>query len=269
MDGPQPQRKIPSVLLALGNRSLPPKLNVGDKSYSLQRVFKHDFFAVTSLYEGPTGRVVLKIGRQARFFGLPLRWVGRWLAAREAAALERLADVSGVPRLLNRWSDTGLVREYIEGHALHRGEHVNDEFHVRLRALVAEVHRRGMAYVDLEKCENVLVGDDGQPYLIDFQIAWLWSRRWGGELWPVTGLRSYFQRGDCYHLVKLQRRTRPDQLSPTELTGSYRRPWYVRLHRGLTWPFTWLRRKVLDRVDPRRGPGERGRVSDKGTVRTT
>ena len=41
----------------------------------------------------------------------------------------------------------------------------------QLRADLAEIHRRGMAYVDLEKCENVLVGDDGAPLLTDFGIA--------------------------------------------------------------------------------------------------
>ena len=85
-----------------------------------------------------------------------------------------------------------------------------------------------MAYVDLEKCENVLVGDDGLPHLFDFQISWYWSRRWGGELLPLRVMRGWFQRGDRYHLIKLRRRTRPDQLSPEVLAASYRKPWYVR-----------------------------------------
>ncbi|MCO6438240.1 MAG: hypothetical protein J5J06_14190 [Phycisphaerae bacterium] len=264
----QGRRNVPAVLLALGREPMPPTISADGKTYRLRQVFKHDFFAATAMYEGDTGKVVLKINRRARFFGFPLRWVGRWLANREAGALGKLHRVDGVPRLVDHYERTGLVREYIAGHALRKGEHVADDFHARLREIVGEVHRRGMAYVDLEKCENVLVGDDGRPYLIDFQIAWHWPRRWGGELWPITSLRRFFQHGDLYHLRKLQRRTRPDQLSAEELADSYRRPWYVRLHRALTWPFTWLRRTILERVDPRRGPGERGRVSDNETVRT-
>lgn len=76
-------------------------------------------------------------------------------------------------------------------------------------------------------------------------------------------LRRWLQSGDLYHLTKLQRRTRPDQLSEEQLAASYRKPWYVRLHRTITGPFTWVRRRILDRVDPRRGRGERGRISDE------
>jgi hypothetical protein len=120
-----------------------------------------------------------------------------------------------------------------------------------------------MAYVDLEKCENVLVGDDGRPYLMDFQISWHWSARRGGELWLMRAVRSWLQRGDLYHLRKLQRRTRPDQMSAEELAASYRKPWFVRWHRKLTYPFTYIRRAILDRIDPRRGRSERGRVHDE------
>ena len=80
-------------------------------------------------------------------------------------------------------------------------------------------------------------------------------------------LRTWFQNGDRYHLAKLQRRTRPDQMTAEELAASYRRPWYVHMHRKVTWPFTFVRRAILNRIDPRsgppgrRGPDERGRVS--------
>ena len=232
-------------------------------------MFKNDFFAITAMYEGEAGKVILKVGRQASFLFIPLGWVGRLLAAREQVALERLRDVEGIPKLIGRWGKTGIVREYIEGHPLTKGEHVPDDFHARLRELIDVTHERGMAYVDLEKCENVLVGDDGRPYLFDFQISWYLPRRWGGELWPMRGLRRWFQEGDRFHLVKLQRRTRPDQLSPEARAASYRRPWYIYAHRIVTWPFTLVRRAVLNRVDPRRKDGERGRVSEDEMVGVT
>ena len=188
------------------------------------------------------------------------------LAARECAAFEKLQDVAGVPKLIERWSRTGVLREFVEGHPLSKGERVNDAFHDRLRGLVETIHNRGMAYVDLEKCENVLVGDDGLPHLFDFQICWYVPRRFGGELWPMTVLRRWFQRGDLYHLAKLQRRTRPDQMSAESLAASYRKPWYVHVHRFVTYPFTWCRRRVLDRLDPRRRVGERGRLSEDESI---
>ena len=183
--------------------------------------------------------------------------------------MQLLADVDGVPRLLARWGDTGLVRTFIEGKPLRKGEPVPNDFHSRMQALVETMHQRGMAYVDLEKCENVIVGEDGRPYLIDFQIAWS-GQPHGLHAWPPwSWIRGWLQGGDRYHLVKLQRRTRPDQLSPELLAASYRKPWFVRMHRVLTHPLQRLRRGILERVDPRRGPGERGRVPDDDTLGVT
>ena len=256
-------RTPPPSLTALGKASLPVEIEVDGQGFVQRRIFKNDFFAVTALYEGDAGRVVLKVQRQASFLFVPLGWMGRMLAARECANLRRLQDLEGIPRFIGRWGKTGLVRRYIEGHPLTRGERVLDDFHLRLRSLIEAVHARGMAYVDLEKCENVLVGDDGRPYLFDFQITWYVPRRWGGDLWPMRALGRWFQKGDLYHLAKLQRRTRPDQLTPPTLAATYRKPWFVRGHRFLTYPFTCVRRRILDRIDPRRGRGERGRVPDE------
>lgn len=258
-----------STLTALGRRSLPTQIEVDGRQYRHVCIFKNDFFAVTAMYEGPAGRVVLKVQRQASFLLLPLEWLGRLLAQREKAALRRLADLQGVPALIGEWGPTGLIREYIEGHALSRRERVPDDFHLRLRALIEAIHAQDMAYVDLEKCENVLVGDDGRPYLFDFQIAWWLPPRWGGELSPARALRHWLQQGDLYHLVKLQRRTRPDQLSPKQLADSYRKPWHLRVQRRLTFPFTWCRRRILQKLDPRRGPGERGHVHEKEVTSST
>ncbi len=254
---------MPSCLKALGRRELPKEIDVAGQPYSLQRIFKNDFFAITSMYEREGHRVVLKVGRQASFFLFPLEWTGRWLANREWGALSRLQDLHGIPKPIARWEQTGVIREFAEGHPLEKGEQVPDDFHGLLAALIQEIHDRGMAYVDLEKCENVLVGDDGQPHLFDFQISWYWSKRWGGELWLMRAMRRWFQNSDLYHLQKLKRRTRRDQMSAEELAASYRRPWYVRWHRTMVFPLLWCRRKILNRIDPRRDGHERGRVHDE------
>lgn len=258
-------KPTPPWLLALGRKTLPPEITVKGKTFRPARTFKHDFFAATAMYEGDGGKVLVKINRRASLGGVPLRWIGRILANRECAALERLAGIRGVPRLMERLEETGFVREFVDGEPMAKGRWVPDDFHARLRTLVKEIHRRDMAYVDLEKCENVLVGADGQPYLFDFQIAWYVAPKWGGNLWPLTALRRFFQQGDLYHLRKLQRRTRPDQFSAEELAASYVKPWYVRLHLRIVRPFTLLRRWVLGKIDPRRKRGERGRIDDTGT----
>ncbi len=251
--------RTPSWLKALGRAAPPETIELAGGTYRLDRVLKHDFFAFTARYEGERERVILKIGRKAGFFGLPLGWIGRLHAWHESAVFEALQDLETVPLFTGRYGRHGLTHLYIEGHDLKKGEQVPDDFFPRLRADLKEIHRRGMAYVDLEKCENVLVGDDGRPYLFDFQISWR-TPGFGGERWPLSRIRSILQTGDLYHLAKLQRRTRPDQMSDTEITDSRRRPFFVRLHTLLTRPLTKLRRRVLNKIDPVKKRGERGRV---------
>lgn len=251
----------PAWLKSLGRRELPERIELAGRTLTRAAVFKNDFFAVTARYDTDDGPVIVKVNRQAPIFGLPMRWVGRFLASREEACFRRLADVPGIPGFIARWEGTGVVREFVAGHAMKKGERVGDDFHDRLAALIDAIHARGMAYVDLEKCENVLVGDEGGPHLFDFQIAWHWPRKWGGELWPARWLRRRFQKGDRYHLVKLRRRTRPDQMTAEEIAASYRRPWYIHAHRLIARPFTLVRRSVLNRIDPRTDSSERGRIS--------
>ena len=256
------RKELPPSLKAIGREALPRTLALEGDHYAFVRLFKHDFFAVTALYAGPAGKAVLKIGRRAHFLGLPCGWIGRLLAAHEVDLYQQLQHLPAVPRFLGRVGRDGFAHAYVEGHPLQKGEPVPDDFFPRLAESIRTIHQRGMAYVDLEKPQNVLVGDDGRPYLIDFQISWHVPRRWGGDLWPLASIRRRLQEADLYHLKKLQRRTRPDQLTPEELAATYAKPWYIRAHQRLTRPLQQFRRRMLERLDPMRRAGERGAVND-------
>lgn len=256
--------RTPTWLLALGKEPPPETIELSGAAYRLERVFKHDFFAYTALYAGQSGRVVLKVGRKASFFGLPLAWIGRLTAWHESSVLREVDDLPIVPRFTGRYGKHGMSHAFVEGHPLAKGERVPDDFFPRLAAGLAEIHRRGLAYVDLEKCENVLVGADGSPWLFDFQIAWRWPFRLGREFWLVRWIAGRFQAGDRYHLRKLQLRTRPDQFTAEELAAAKQKPFFVRVHNALARPLTLLRRSVLKRIDPARKGEERGRVRAPG-----
>jgi len=245
------------VLRALGREDPPVCLRLNGQVHRRRAILKHDFFAATALYEGPCGKVVLKIGRRARLFGLPLRWLGRLLTAHESRLYQRLDGIPGVPRFLGRWGDCGLLHEFIEGHPLAKGEWVDDRFFDRLRDLLDEVHRREVAYVDLEKRENILVGDDGRPYLIDFQISWHLPPNRGGRTSAARFILNVLQASDRYHLLKHRRRQRPDLLSAEEFAASYRPPASIAWHRHLFRPLTKLRRRVLRHIEGK--PGASGR----------
>jgi len=256
------EKKTPAWLLALGRTPPPETIEVGGRSYRLDRVFKHDFFAFTARYRAIEGdeRIVLKIGRVASLFGLPLSFIGRLHSWHESAVFREVDDLPIVPRFTGRYGKHGITHEYIEGHQLARGEHVPDDFFDRLQEGLTEIHRRKLAYVDLEKPENVLVGEDGSPWLFDFQISYRWPFRRGGELLPFRWLRARLQQSDFYHLTKLRRRCRPDTMTEEELAASKRRPAHIRIYGGFTRPITRVRRRILNRIDPVKKRGERGRV---------
>ncbi len=257
------KKRSPNCLKALGRQDMPAAFDLNGSHYDHVCTFKHDFFAATGMYASGENQVVLKIGRRVSFLGMPLAWVGRMLAHHEADQMSRLIGLPGVPAVVGVWEAHGLVHEFIPGHTLEKGEMVPDIFFDELRTLLAAMHAQGIAYVDLEKPQNVLVGEDGKPYLIDFQISWPWPVGKWGQLLLGRVLGKRLIQGDRYHVQKLQRRVRPDQMSESEIKESYRRPWPVRLHQRVIRPGALLRRWVLAKVDPKRKVGERGRVDEE------
>lgn len=249
------QQPTPALLKALGRKTFPEILHLPGGAYALARQFKHDFFAATALYKRDNGHaVVLKMGRSADVLGVPAGWIGRFLTRREARMYRALADVENVPAFVAMYGDYGFVHEYVEGHELRRDESVSDQFFDELATLIATIHARGMAYVDLEKCENIIVSDEGKPVLIDFQISWDQPPRWCRHIPPLPWLMRELQRMDRYHLLKHRRRTRPDQLDADRLASSADIPAVIRLHRAIVRPLQLLRRGFLRRVDPEYSP---------------
>lgn len=231
--------------MALGANDLPERFLLAGVEYSHAKTFKHDFFAATGLYEGPAGRAVLKVGRIAPLFLFPMTWTGRLLAQHEARLYEMMHSVPGVPKFIGRLGPTGIVHEYVEGRPLRKGDVPCDEFFPRLSSMLDQIHARGAAYVDLEKRENIICGDDGMPYLIDFQISWHVPVRRGGETWPLQMVRDVLQTSDRYHLLKHWRRLRPDQLPAGALADRTNVPFWIRWHRIIFRPLTLLRRQIL------------------------
>jgi hypothetical protein len=239
---------IPHQFRALGRHDLPRGVRLRDgRVFRLETTFKHNFLSAVGVYRNGAEQLALKCYRRAAFCGFPLAWMGRVMAAYECAALRQADDLDGVPVLLGQCCGTGILRWFTPGEPLTRNAVVSDEFFPQLMDLIARIHARGLAYVDLEKPGNILLGADGRPHLIDFQVALYWPARLGGQTSPARFVRRWLQRGDLYHVRKHWRRVRPDQLTDAEFAATYRKPWLVRWGNRIYAPLKKLRRRVFGR----------------------
>jgi predicted Ser/Thr protein kinase len=99
--------------------------------------------------------------------------IGRWITAREVRALRVLDGLPAVPRFLGSIDALAFAVEYRPGQRVSRklAGRVPPEFLERLETALHEMHRRGVAHLDLRHRSNVLVGEDGDPVLIDYGSA--------------------------------------------------------------------------------------------------
>lgn len=253
----QSVRPRPAILRALGHNDPPEEILIKGETQQRLRIFKHDSWAATALYEGPAGLVVCKFNRQQSVGPIPMRWLGRILARRERRFLQRLDDLPNVPD----WSgdvfdgekrlSNAVAHVYVRGEALRYNEPVDENFFPELEAALREMHRRGMAFVDLHKAENILVGDDGRPYLIDFQIGFALPGWWPGNSFVVRAFLSMLQQSDLYHLQK--------HIDQHAVGGGAKLlvapPWWIRAHRLVAVPFRTCRRWLLVKLGIRRPHG--------------
>jgi hypothetical protein len=249
-------------LRALGNAEPPDRIEVGGAGYRIESVLKHDSWAATAIYAGPEGeRIICKFNRMQPAIGMPMAWLGRMLARREAAFLRRLAHLDLIPDDLGPVTVEGnplasaVARRYIDGEAFRDSAQVDASFFSELRRLLDAIHASGVAYVDLHKRENIIVGRDGRPHLVDFQVSLGAWRRWpGGNGWLVRTL----QEMDDYHYRKHYARCLPDTLTPQELRRYLEPPRFVRAHRTVAVPLRSLRRRLLVLLKVRDRSGQAG-----------
>jgi hypothetical protein len=243
---------------ALGKHDLPGIIEVAGVTYRHERTHKHDFWAVTGFYVSDAGQqCVLKMSRTTDFAGFPLLWIGRFLCGREMRFYQRLGDLPNVPPLLGTVGQTGFVHAFAPGKPLSKDRPVPDDFFDQLVELLRELHRRDIAYVDANKPENILLGDDGRPILIDFQISF--DLHDLGDWWLSRRILRQLQAEDFYHVLKHKKKLRPDQMTTDELAGAERQSWLIKLHRFITTPYFRLRRRTFKRLR------ESGRLLPEGS----
>lgn len=229
----------------MGRDDAPESLDVAGKTYRRDYTYKHDFTACTCRYIAEDGeKIIVKLNRRHPLFGLPMTWMGRFLASREQKVYRLMEGVAGVPACLGRVGPTGIAHAYIEGRPLRPEDQPEEAFLRKFGALVETFNERGIAVVDLHKCENILVGEDGLPYLMDFQISWALPKR-GVRRILFGWLHGIFVNSDRYHVLKHYYRFNKAMMSEAERRVVEKRPIWIRLHRFFTRPLQKLRRQFL------------------------
>ncbi|NIO39900.1 MAG: hypothetical protein GTO41_06720 [Burkholderiales bacterium] len=167
---------------------------------------------VSLIQVGDAQAVLKDFGRSALWFG---RIFGPLLAWREARALRRLVEVYGVPKLIRQVNARALLIEHVEGLSTKAIPHgsVQPELFDRLGRLVREVHQHGVAHCDLRTRGNIIVGRDGQPYLVDFAAHIGRGRRWN---LPWRWAFAQFCKADLVSVVRLKERQAPNLLTAEE-----------------------------------------------------
>ncbi len=233
----------------------PEQIQLGGGKFRIQRVFKHDFFAATCLYQsddvpdgGTAEKIVVKFGRQSRLFGLPMKWAGALMRRHEEKIYSRLDGIAGVPRWLGRIGPTGYAIEYIDAVPLDHLESIPAGFFDRLVDLMKAIHSRGVGYCDANKRSNILVAPTGEPFLVDFQISLLSRDNWP---WPwnkfARAIVDYIAQRDIYHLLKHKRRLAPAELIGDEDALSRKRGLLHKTHRKLGKIWRYARRGFLQK----------------------
>lgn len=249
----------PDIFRALGPAEAPPRINVGGADFGLVECLKHDSWAATALYADAAGRrLACKFNRShALPGGLPARRLGIWLAEREASVLREMSSQTGFPRWAGAVTAEGqslanaVAHWWIEGRPFRPDLAVNDDFFPQLSRMLSAFHATGRAYVDMSKWGNILVGDDGAPSLLDYQIHFRApdsrASRW---------LLRQLQKGDWFYLRRHWRRCRPDQYAGQAARSWSSEPPHIWVAERVGFFFRGLRIAILRwhgvKGDPRR-----------------
>jgi len=165
---------------------------------------KKDIFGDVSLRNDEDGLCVVRDASRARPWA---RWLARRLLAREARALATTDGIAGIPELLSVDAQT-LQRSWIAGAPMQESRPTDIGYFRAAAKLLRQLHRRDVVHNDLAKEPNWLVTENGQPGIIDFQLAWYSPKR--GRLFRLLA------REDVRHLLKHKRTYCPEHLTARE-----------------------------------------------------
>lgn len=157
--------------------------------------------------------------------------IGRFLISREFKALKKLLPCVGTCSDVIRVGSFTLSYRYIEGKNLsswsRRNNTIHKDFFVKLEAAVKEMHSYGIVHLDLRTGSNVIISDDGNPLILDFQ-----SYLTLGMI-PGNSLKNFLKQVDLSGVYKYWAKMSPETLDPSKLrrlesSNKKRKLWFLK-----------------------------------------
>jgi RIO-like serine/threonine protein kinase len=143
--------------------------------------------------------------------------IGRFLIWREKKAYKRLEGLSGVPALFGSLGGIALIIEEIQGIDIGtmeaRGTTPDKKFFRDFKKLIDIFHERGIAHCDLKRALNIIIGDDGNPYIIDWAASISKSEF---RFFPLNLIYERFVLDDLNAITKIKLKYCPESVSPEE-----------------------------------------------------
>jgi predicted Ser/Thr protein kinase len=176
--------------------------------------------------ETPDGPLVVK---DASTSAVAVRWLARWLLARERRILERLGGVEGVPQLEAVVDRDAFALTLLPGRPLDGETFAGRprELIQQLTEITRQLHERGVFHLDLHQRKNLLVDEAGRLQLVDFGAAVAPGRVVRALLGPA--LRAADRQAAYKYLARFA----PEALTEEEARAVLRQRALRRL-----WPFS-------------------------------
>ena len=169
-------------------------------------------------------------------------WIARYIwgplnICYEKFLLNKLAGVAKIPQVIALEEYNCLLISRIEGDEIKKCHHLLAiDFFDQLLKIADDLHARGVLHLDLGHKSNIMVDQDGNPAIIDFNVSLYLPPN--SFFRPLIRLLSKIDR---YSILRLKVKFRPQDATPAEKKGVER---FLRLRK--LWIFDRLLRKITN-----------------------
>lgn len=146
-----------------------------DSTLAYESVLGHGFYANVVKVKKDNDYFALKISKDKQL-------------VQEFGIQKSLKGIRGIPEAMRLYGDRAFLMELVDGSSLSETHSVSKDFFDKLKCLAYRINDRGYFIpVDLHEC-NVLVGSDGDPWMVDFYMAEFYGLPASGLVFDMSDL---------------------------------------------------------------------------------